>query len=261
MRDGSSVWFLFTGDSVMYRALATNAGNTVEVLLDEQSQGFFDLYNATDAVRSWSFGNLGVGPHVLQIKAYRGRATVDAFTTPGTAPFITPPARSGIVRYEEDDPALRYNGASFSSTAQSWAMGGVARLSAGYGAWSRTANDRIDLTFTGTWVNIGAWTRANAGKAEVFIDDVSQGVIDTYSASDNVASWIYTGLSAGEHTVTIKVLGQRNASTTDNWVHLDYIDVGDGTALASGTFEQSDGRVQRSTDWTNVSASVASGGT
>ena len=29
-------------------------------------------------------------------------------TTPGSAPYYQPPARSGIARYEEDDPIIRY---------------------------------------------------------------------------------------------------------------------------------------------------------
>jgi hypothetical protein len=53
----------------------------------------------------------------MEIRAYRGDTTVDAFVAPGTAPFYEPPpAPTGIIRYEEDHPALRYNGDPYVQT-------------------------------------------------------------------------------------------------------------------------------------------------
>ncbi len=180
----------------------------------------------------FSFSGLGNGAHVVQVAPYRGRALIDSFIAPGEAPFYTPPARSVIVRYEEDDPALRYNGVPFEAMPQSWATGSNSYLSAGYGAWSRTANDTASLTFNGTWAQIGLMTSMYAGQAEIFIDGTSQGVVDTYSASLDQKSLTYGGLSAGTHTISIKVLGTHQANSGDHWIYLDSIDVWDGAAIA-----------------------------
>ena len=73
------------------------------------TQGTFDLYSSSPVTRTFSFSTT-TGPHVLQVGAYRGSASVDAFTTPGSPPFHEPEMHTGVVRYEEDDPALLYNG-------------------------------------------------------------------------------------------------------------------------------------------------------
>jgi len=244
-----------------FQALADSSGGQVRLLIDGVSQGVFDLSSATPQPRSFSFGNLTSGAHVLQVASYRGRATLDTFSAPGSVPFFTPPTRSGIVRYEEDDPALRYNGVPFASSVTSWAMGSMSRLSRGYGAWSKLANNSASLSFTGSWVSLGFASQTNAGKAELFIDGSSRGVIDTYSSTNDVVSATYSNLTAGSHTLSLTVLGQRNTNASDNYVHLDYIDVWDGTAMSQGTVEQDDARVWPSSGWQSSSEATASGST
>jgi len=118
----ATAWFPFTGESVTYQALAYNSGGTARVYLDGRYQTTFDLYNPSTITRTLSFTGLTAGPHVLQVSSYRGYATVDAFATPGSAPFYQPPVRSGIIRYEENDSILRYNGTPYTKTATTWGM-------------------------------------------------------------------------------------------------------------------------------------------
>ncbi|MDJ0756141.1 MAG: tandem-95 repeat protein [Ardenticatenaceae bacterium] len=267
LRDGSNVWFPFTGDSVTYQPLTFNSAGQVEILIDGQSQGIFDLYSPVTQQRAISFDGLGAGPHVMQIQAFRNRAVADGFTTPGTPPFVEPPsAAAGIIRHEEDDLALRYNGLPYKQTATTWTYGTYAWSSRGFGVYSRTAGDTVSLTFDGTWVNLGFVTRNASGQAEIFIDGVSQGIVDTYGRYDSTINRVFDGLTPGTHTVEVVVLGQRNPNSTDNWVRLDYIDVWDGTAMPDGTFETvlepngSDQRIWRSTNWGNANNAAASSG-
>ncbi|HEY0733264.1 MAG TPA: SdrD B-like domain-containing protein, partial [Herpetosiphonaceae bacterium] len=263
LHSGSLLWFPFTGDSITYQAFTSTSAGLVEVLIDGVSKGRFDLASDTAGVRSFSFDGLGAGPHVLLVKPVRGVATVDAFITPGTAPFVTPPQRTGIVRYEADDPALRFNSAPYAVTAPSWsAMDYVSHLhgSDGSAVWSRTAGDTASLTFSGSWVSLGLLPQSNAGQAEILIDGVSRGIVDTYSPAETTSTVTYADLGPGQHTITVNVLGQRHVSAADDYILLDYIDVWDGTTLPDGSFEELDGRVIRSRNWTRASNATASGG-
>ncbi len=258
LRSGSRMWFPFTGDTVSYQVLAYSSAGQVEIRIDGESQGNFDLYNRTVTPRTFSFEGLGAGAHVIEIIARRGTAGVDAFSTPGGAPFYEPPVQTGIVRYEENHPAILYNGVPFNETATSFADSGYAWGSRGYARWSRTLNDTFSMTFDGSWVNLGFVARTNAGLAEVFIDGVSQGVIDTYATGNSTVNFAYDLGTTGTHTVEIVVLDQRNPSSTEDYIHLDYIDVWDGTAMSGGSFEAQleplDGtqRIWRSNNWGHI---------
>jgi hypothetical protein len=120
LRDGNNLWFPFTGTSVSIDAIAESGGGTIQIFIDGVSQGFFSLSHPTLLTRRFSFAGLSDGIHIVQIQAYRGRATIDAISTPGTGPFVMPPDRSGVSRYEEDDPALRYDGAPLTLAATKW---------------------------------------------------------------------------------------------------------------------------------------------
>ncbi|MFO7537130.1 MAG: PKD domain-containing protein, partial [Chloroflexota bacterium] len=185
--------------------------------------------------------------------------------TPGSPPFYEAPLPTGIIRYEEDHPALLYNGVPIRQTATSWVTSNAVRASRGYVYYSQTANDTVTLDFEGTWIGVGFLTASNAGMAEIFIDGVSRGVVDTYNSSARTLSLYYDDLVPGSHTLTIHILGMRNPSSSANRVHLDYIDVWDGTPLPDGTFEATTAfdenpRLHQSTNWSQINHATASEG-
>lgn len=102
--------------------------------------------------------------------------------------------------------------------------------------------------------------KANAGKAEVLIDGASQGTIDTYSRYDSDVSVYYSGRVSGTHTIQVRVHGTKNPSSSDYWVHLDFIDAWDGTQMPQETFEKDSPRVLRSGNWVWSADGTASGG-
>lgn len=257
---GSNAWFPFTGDSVSVRLFPTYGEGQVHILIDGQSQGVFDLHSTNDISRTFAFNNLGDGPHVVQVQSYRDTATVDAFSTPGAPPFFTPSVRTGVIRYEEDDPSMRYNGIPLDVTADTWDTGGFNPASSGYAAYSDTPGDTASISFSGRWTSIGFVTDSNGGQTEVFIDGISQGIVDTYSREQSVASRVYPNLGAGMHTISCTVLNASNPLDSDTHVHLDYVDVWDGTTLPDGTFEQNDARIYRSAGWFESNDAAASGG-
>ena len=262
-----AAWFAFSGDSVAWEFLNgfTNAGRA-GIQIDGVDFGVFDLgapfTGTSNFTRALSFGGLGAGPHVAMIWLTRGSyVSLDAFSTPGVAPFYAPPARTGIVRYEEDDPALRYNGAVYSVTKQTWAETTYGMASDGYVRYSATASDTLSLAFSGTWASLGYGARANGGRAEIFIDGVSQGVIDTYGRDDDARSVVFGGLSAGAHVISLTVLGTRNAfAGSPGNVHFDHLDVWDGSALVDGAMDESSPRVRYSDGWLRAASTSAEGG-
>ena len=171
------------------------------------------------------------------------------FSAPGTPPFYQPPTLSGIVRYEEDHPVWRYNGAQLETAPTTWSESQRSNSSKGWDMASRTTGNWASMAFTGTWASLGLLGQTNLGQAEVFIDGVSQGIVDTYRRSVTQFSMVFAGLANTAHTLSVTVRGTRNAFSSDNWMRGHYLDVWDGTTMPDGAFEETDARVQRSADW------------
>jgi transglutaminase-like putative cysteine protease len=245
----STVWFPFTGDSVTWQAWMSTSGDLADLRIDGVSRGAFNLYSLTAGPRAYSFTGLGSGPHMLEIRQYRRPATVDAFITPAIGPGYTPPDPAAIFRYEEDHPAMRYNGYPFNIIPQSWALhasGATWQRSGSNNMVSSTAGDVWSLAFTGVWVNLGFGSAANSGQAEIFIDGVSRGVFDTANGVNGVKSIAFGGLAPGSHVVS--------ATVVSGPVLPDYIDVWDGQPMSTGwhngDLEDESGRFHFSyTDW------------
>ena len=65
------------------------------ISIDGVWRGHFNLYAASSEQRVISFNNLGPGPHIMQVRHYNGPVRVDAFETPGFAPFYTSTVPAG----------------------------------------------------------------------------------------------------------------------------------------------------------------------
>ncbi len=255
-----TAWFPFTGDSVTYQAWTRNSYHSVEVRIDGVSKGKLSTYSATEATRAFSFDGLGAGPHVMEIRQYRDDASLDAFITPAVGPGYQPPTLPAIARYEEDHPAIRYNGVPFTRTAQTWVRAGTSRVSDGQYIYSLTANDTISFDFEGSWVGVGFATDRFSGQAQIAIDGAVVKTVDLYTRDDDTASYYFDNLITGTHTITITVLGTRHPNSSNNRVYLDFFDVWDGQPLADGTFEENNSRVLYGDPWGRTTNAGASGG-
>lgn len=73
------------------------------------------------------------------------------------------------------------------------------------------------LTFKGTGIKVIGCTNKDRGKIEVFIDGVSQGVVDTYSASTVRQKEYFSkeDLTAGIHTIQLKVLNEKQTASSN----------------------------------------------
>jgi hypothetical protein len=225
----TTVWFPFSGDSITYQGFTRSNYQDVEIRINGVSLGQFDMYGYDELPRSYSFDNLGAGPHVLELRRYRNdTATIDAFITPAIEPAYEPPAPAPFVRHEEDHPALRYNGYPYHIRPQSWAQQTTFQNSARYNVSSSTAGDVWSLDFSGRWLNIGFRSSASSGSAEIFIDSVSQGVFDTSGGVNSVKNVTFD-LTPGAHSVQVVVVS--------GTVMPDYMDVWDGQPVADGWYD------------------------
>ncbi|MEZ4641457.1 MAG: FG-GAP-like repeat-containing protein [Chloroflexota bacterium] len=132
-----------------------------------------------------------------------------------------------MVRYEEDDPALLYNGVyDWRVRPQSWSANKtMTTVSDGWHVYSGVAGDTVSLTFDGSWAAVGFRVRNVTSQAEIFMDGVSQGVLDLQNPDgEDVRSYQFGGLMTGTHTISVSV-----AAGT---VYFDYFDVWDGQTMS-----------------------------
>ncbi len=177
-------------------------------------------------------------------------------TAPVTLPPEAPLTTDAITRTEDYDISIVYTGTWTPVTTIAWTR----HTSRGSYTVSETAGDIASYPFSGTWLNVGFATDDSGGQAEILVDGVSQGIVDTYSNEVDVASFVFGGLADTAHTLTINVLGTSHPNSVGTEIKLDYIDTWDGTLYPDGLVEQSSSRIWRSLDWADVADPDASGG-
>ena len=81
---------------------------------------------------------------------------------------------------------------------------------------------QASYTFTGRSIGIVATRANNRGRFEVRIDGGAPTVVDLFNGALQPRRIVFQrALAAGSHTITVRVLGQRNAASTANRVDLD----------------------------------------
>jgi bacillopeptidase F len=200
----------------------------------------------------WNTGTLAEGQHTVVISWDDENdpgffISVDAFETDGS--LIPVPPRP--TRYQQDNSNLFYLG-KWTQTSASQASGGTHKYIA--------ANGSVTVSFDGTYL---AWIGKRSsvyGKANVYVDGVSKGTVDLYSASTTYGKVWETGtLSSGRHTVTI-AWARNTSSTTAVNVSVDAFDVLGTIVKAPPRFEQNTPALHYTGTWGPFNTSGASGG-
>ena len=123
----------------------------------------------------------------------------------------------------------------------------------GWGDWTENVNyagtikfinnpvggETASLTFYGTGIEVIVCTNYDRGFYEVFIDGVSQGKVDTYSASTVRQKTIFskTDLDYGKHTIELLVLNEKQAAAGNTKVELDAFKVINDTTIPAAIAE------------------------
>jgi trimeric autotransporter adhesin len=157
---------------------------------------------ATSAALGLPFGNA---------YQFRLRAT-DAASNTGL--WATTPS-STLARKQEKASAITYTG-TWKRVALSGASGGYVKKSGNTGA-------RATFSFSGRTIGWVSTLGPDRGKADVWLDGVKVATIDLYTPTSQKARLVWTSPTTGpgSHSLQIRVLGTRNASSTGVRIDLD----------------------------------------
>jgi hypothetical protein len=198
-----------------------------DVSVDGGAVTRLDLYSPSEVVQVPVFSSTGLAPgsHTLRIDVTGQKNTAStAAWVMGDAFEVVPvlPAPS-VTRRQETDPSV--------AVTAGWTQAGVSSLWSGERAvQSVIVGERATFTFTGTSVRWIGERGFGTGLANVSIDGQFIARVDTStSLQEGYQAVIFatTGLTLGNHTLTIDVVGRNNepAGATVERVVVDAFDV------------------------------------
>jgi RHS repeat-associated protein len=158
-------------------------------------------------------------------------------------------------RYQQIDSKLTYLGA--------WSVGSTWSASGGSFHYTSSPGAAVVANFNGTAVALAATTGRGYGKGLVSLDGGSEEEVDFYSATTLYKRSVYakSGLTAGDHTLVIKCLWEKNLLATGYSISLDAVDIlGTLTQAPLPTrYQQNDLNLKYMGTWTTSSNWSASG--
>lgn len=189
-----------------------------------------------------------VVPASAQSLIVTGESTADA------DPTSTPAPR----RLEDDLSAVRFTG--------TWKYANQASASGNSARYSKTVYSAVSMSFDGTGVAVVGQLGPNRGRARVYLDGVSTATVSFYAPVHQSQQAVFraSGLGAGRHTLKLVVLGSKETSSTDTYVHVDAFDI-DGVSARTGkvpgiSVQEADSRLYRKGTWSMLRNSSAYGG-
>jgi hypothetical protein len=148
------------------------------------------------------------------------------------APVPTPAPTTTTTLYQQDNPAVKLTG--------TWYPNGGAFNSGGSAILAMDQGSQATFTFTGTGVQWIGYRDAWSGIAQVYLDGVLKGTVDTYSAAEQAQAVVYSAghLSNASHTLTIVATGTHDAVSAGAWVWVDAFDVSVASTIAKKSSRQ-----------------------
>lgn len=148
-------------------------------------------------------------------------APIDVTATPGNGQVaLSWTAVATSARVDDASPAITYTG--------TWTHATDLNFYNNTKSYSSTTGSSADYTFYGTGITISAKKSSDLGMFDVYIDNMNTPVatVDTYNTTPAYQQQVYTNLSlsAGTHTVRIKLNGQKNPSSGGYTTGLDYLE-------------------------------------
>ncbi len=182
--------------------------------------------------------------HISEASLHHGNAAMTAYSNHGHA------VRAELLLRDDhhlpcDHPSLRYEGA--------WQQRFNRHHTANdLEAVSRQKGDTCTVTFTGTGIAWLATRDHSCGKAHVYLDGVMLRTVDLnipafaknprgYQRTWNNVVFVASGLSMGEHTLTIEVAGEGSASSVACDVSINSLIILDGKEHGDVKFIVNDG--------------------
>jgi hypothetical protein len=208
-RAGATASYTFTGTSVSWSTITGPNQGKATVLVDGAKKLAVNNYAKTTrygVVRSVS--GLSNAAHTITVVVSGTKGAAGATDTQVAIDSFV----AGATTVQNTAPAVRYT----------WQNVKASKASGHRYAAAATRGDSVSFVFAGTGVTWQTVTSRAMGKATVSIDGKKNATVDNYSSATKYGvKRHYGGLSAGVHTLTIKVLGHRRSASTANTVAVD----------------------------------------
>jgi hypothetical protein len=240
-----SFYISFVGTGIdIYTSPAYNSG-FIGVSIDGGTEFLIDCYIPASGFTASKFTlakNLSYGQHTIKIRNTGTRNTLSTNTYMRVESFdIYVPAIptnpspttllpvSAIIKADPDNGWIRYDnaegvlfsGASWSGSTSPSFYNGIEWENA-----STSTTDYAEFSFIGNGVRWIGYKATTVGIAEVLIDSISQGMVDTYSNVNIPQYALYsTSLATGLHLIRVRMTNTKNASSTNVGICIDAFDV------------------------------------
>ncbi|HEX2064229.1 MAG TPA: S8 family serine peptidase [Acidimicrobiales bacterium] len=220
---GAAAELRFSGTGVRWLARRQSNAGVADVLIDGAKVASVDLYSPTLRYRQvvYEKPDLAPGPHTISVVRTGTKNSSSASALALLDAFVVLPDPVGAGTYQENNAAIAYTGAWYSSSSTGDSGGSV--------KYTTAAGAASELRFSGTGIRWLARRQSNAGISDVFLDGVKVGSVDLYNPTTRRQQVVFerTGLSPGTHVIRIVRTGTKNPSSTGTTQLLDaYVVVG-----------------------------------
>jgi len=195
------------------------------VSIDGGAETLVDLYAATrtDNVRVYTSSTVLHGDHTIKVRVTGTKnATSTGVYVPADRVDVVQPVTTRL-----DDASVGTGTNQFEYSGTGWASGAQPGAFGNASHWSGQTGDYYQVDFTGTKVDLYGSRAPSNGIAAVSIDGGAETNLDLYAASrlDNVLVWSSPLLTAGDHTIKVRVTGSKNAASSGTYLGADRVDV------------------------------------
>jgi hypothetical protein len=216
---GARAEFTFNGTEVRFISMRWPSGGIADISLDGALVESVDLYSPVELTRAVVFTATGLaaGPHTLRVDVtgLKNGASGGAFVFVDAFDVVLSEPAPAITRVQQTDPAVAYttppSTVGFEQSSANYLFSGRTV------AFTTTSGARASFTFTGTGVRWVGQRRRDGGIAQVYLDGVPIGLVDTWAPTQDemqAAVFSATGLAPGTHTLTIEVTGTKRGGAS-----------------------------------------------
>ncbi len=211
-RAGASAVYTFSGSSLTWVTVTGPSHGRAELYIDGSLRGTFNNYSAKQAFDvKRTVSGLGAGQHTAEVRVLGRKGNraandklvaVDGFIAGGSV---------------DGTPSL----------TERWSRVYAAAASNGYYSVADLAGARASMAFAGESVTVHSAVGPKFGEAEVYVDGSLERTVDLYAPALSFGHEIVVnGLSSGQHTVVVKVLGSKAPASGGTGVVVDAISAG-----------------------------------
>ena len=215
----STYQLMFTGNSVRVLATKGSANGIMAVSLDGGAETLVDTYAPTrqDQALLFSSPTLNYGTHTLVVR-------VTSQKNASSNNFYIQADRVEVGSAFNDNTIGAANN-QFSYTG-TWNYSGTdSNAFQSDTHWTNVPGSRYQFVFSGTKIEVFATRGTANGIMAVSIDGGPETLADTFATirQDQVLLFTSPTLTAGSHTLAVRVTGQKNAYATSSYVQADKV--------------------------------------